>query len=324
MPRFGTFATSTNRAFGLTTKTGIGVVLGDGTVGIFQLGPSTTTRNKFTYATCTSTACGVAAASASTFGSSAAGNSTRGIFALGSTTTTRNKYTYATCTSTACGVASSTLNSSYGQAAGNSTRGIFANGFATAQFCKYTYATCTNTSLGTLAGRNNFQGSAVGNCTRGIFHMTGTQPGACCSSNDPSPVTMKYTYACDTNVNGTNIGSLNGTVAAGNSTRGIFSGGSYASGIGNSAQRYKYTYASCTVTTCGIASASSNNSAGSATGNSTRGIFGGGFGVSAVQQKFRDKYTYACDTSIRLGTSADASANNGASTAVSWSVGVNS
>ena len=117
---------------------------------------SSNIRNKYTYATCSSTACGVGSASSNAFAGSAAGNDTRGIFALGGNppTNTRNKYTYATCTSTACGVAVSSCTSFAGRAAaGNSTRGIFALGFNsgfTQQTTrnKYTYACCTSTAAG--------------------------------------------------------------------------------------------------------------------------------------------------------------------------------
>ena len=94
---------------------------GDGTKGIFALGSLTTTRNKYTYATCSSTAAGVASSSATSNSGSATGNSTRGIFALGSAcfsrTTIRNKYTYACCSSTAVGVAPSSAPSYGGSAA---------------------------------------------------------------------------------------------------------------------------------------------------------------------------------------------------------------
>ena len=135
----------------------------DGTKGIFALGyasVASTTRNKYTYACCTSTACGVGAASATSYNGSAAGNSTRGIFALGyacfcgvqSYSAIRNKYTYACCTSTACGVGTASIASDQQSAAGNSTRGIFAIGFTggsgVATRNKYTYASDTSTATG--------------------------------------------------------------------------------------------------------------------------------------------------------------------------------
>ena len=94
---------------------------GDGTKGIFALGSLTTTRNKYTYSTCSSTACGVAASSITSYFGSATGNSTRGIFAIGDTcfsaTVTREKYTYSNCSSTACGVGAACSTAGSGSAA---------------------------------------------------------------------------------------------------------------------------------------------------------------------------------------------------------------
>jgi hypothetical protein len=60
----------------------------DGTRGIFTIscggGSLSAVRNKYTYASCISTASGVGSASAGCAQGSAAGNNTRGIFALGS------------------------------------------------------------------------------------------------------------------------------------------------------------------------------------------------------------------------------------------------
>jgi hypothetical protein len=116
--------------------TGRGSATGNSTRGIFTVGvlnsggyPTpyfNSTRNKYTYATCTSTATGVGAASQASHYGSATGNSTRGIFALGLKgcacqlgTALRNKYTYACCTSTATGVASAS-SSTCGPGAGAS------------------------------------------------------------------------------------------------------------------------------------------------------------------------------------------------------------
>ena len=150
---------------------------GDGTKGIFALGYNTpsalTTRNKYTYSSCTSTACGVGAASAGSNSGSAAGNSTRGIFALGGGLTTRNKYTYASCTSTASGVAASSAGSTGGAAAGNLTRGIFSLGMNsvgcyTTTRNKYTYACCTSTASGVaVASQRGGCLSVAGNASIG-------------------------------------------------------------------------------------------------------------------------------------------------------------
>ena len=74
MPTITTRGAMSARGFGFGYKaTGGGG--GDGTKGIFALGYSggpSTTRNKYTYACCTSTASGVGAASAASYGGSAA------------------------------------------------------------------------------------------------------------------------------------------------------------------------------------------------------------------------------------------------------------
>ena len=109
MPTLITRGAGSANGFGFAARTGGGT---DGTVGIFTLGcGGGTTRNKYTYATCSSTAAGVGAATSASWRSEAAGNTTRGIFALGMTngstyTATRDKYTYACCAVTAATSAS--------------------------------------------------------------------------------------------------------------------------------------------------------------------------------------------------------------------------
>ena len=72
MPSIITRGAMSARGFGFGYKS----ASGDGTKGIFALGNfgggALTTRNKYTYASCTSTACGVGAASAASYGGSAA------------------------------------------------------------------------------------------------------------------------------------------------------------------------------------------------------------------------------------------------------------
>jgi hypothetical protein len=81
------------------------------------LGNGCTIRNKYTYSSCTSTACGVGVSSAVNYFGSATGNSTRGIFALGGPSVTRDKYLYSSCTSTATGVGAASVTSEGGSAA---------------------------------------------------------------------------------------------------------------------------------------------------------------------------------------------------------------
>jgi hypothetical protein len=165
----------------------------------------TNIRNKYTYATCSSTAACVAVSSATTYGGAAAGNKTRGIFALGysnpgGSNVIRNKYTYATCSSTACGVGSSSTASYRGSAVGDSTKGIFAMGLINSGSCpstirnKYTYSSCTNTACGVgAASAASYCGSAAGNSTRGIFALGSTAAGV-----GGTTTRNKYTYACCT------------------------------------------------------------------------------------------------------------------------------
>jgi hypothetical protein len=105
MPLISTKGAASAQGFGLFAATGGGCCLCDGNKGIFALGNSSgssTIRNKYTYATCASTACGVGSASQGGRDGSAMGNNTRGIFNLGSCgacrLNVRNKYTYASCT----------------------------------------------------------------------------------------------------------------------------------------------------------------------------------------------------------------------------------
>jgi hypothetical protein len=309
----------------------------DGTFGIFSLGRTgsgggdcgVTTRERYTFASDTSTTCGVGAASVNSRSGSAAGNATRAIFALGlaggAYSATRNKYTYATNVSTASGVPSASLGGNQQSAVGNSTRGIFALGFfppcrinGANQRDKYTYA-CDTSTAATSASQCNYGGSAAGNSTRGIFHLG-------LASNARSSTRNKYTYACDAS---TSVGVATASTASyagsatGNSTRGIFTIGCRSSGgIVGSCQRNKYTYATDTNTTCGVASASEQTVFGSAAGNSTRGIFAIGCN-STSRSATRNKYTYACDTNTASGV-ASASVQSGQGTAASWATCVNS
>ena len=322
--------------------TGGGGCATDGTVGIFAIGCTagknpnvfSVVRNKYTYASCTSTACGVGSASLASAGGAAAGNSSRGIFALGficngaAATAVRNKYTYACCSSTASGTASASVASGYQSAAGNSTRGIFAIGAyfnpaptSTATRNKYIYASDTSTACGIgAASAISFAGEAVGNSTRGIFALG--EVGTIGGTAAPSTTRNKYIYACDTSTAcGVAASSATSAIgsAAGNSTRGIFTLG--LAGGAPSTTRNKYIYACDTSTASGVGTASAATYGGSATGNSTRGIFSlGGTGAAALTT--RNKYTYACDTSTACGVAA-ASTTTSLGSAASWALCVN-
>jgi hypothetical protein len=124
---------------------------------------------------------------------------------------------------------------------------------------KYTYATDSSSSATASSNAGNSQ-SAFGNSTRGIFGLGNTIG---CSY---SKIRQKYTYATDTNTTCIPQFLFNyaGGSGAGNSTRGIAALGIlYQSGT-RIATREKWTYATCTTTSCGVAAQSANAWAGSA------------------------------------------------------------
>jgi hypothetical protein len=134
-------------------------------------------RNKYTYASCASTACGVGSASVTAYCGSAAGNGTRGIFTLGYApcrSTTRNKYTYACCSSTASGVGAVSTAANGSSGAGNSTRGIFAIGATgggvggTTTRNKYTYACCVSTASGVAVSSGISTGGSAVSWSTGV------------------------------------------------------------------------------------------------------------------------------------------------------------
>lgn len=337
MPAIITRGAISAQGFGFAAS---GVCALDGTKGIFALGcngANSTVRNKYTYVSCSNTASGVGAASLASRAGSGAGNSTKGIFALGLTnigagpSTVRNKYTYATCSSTACGVGSASAASYGGVAAGTGTAGIFALGgqqcgglwSSTTTTNKYTYASCSSAAATSLPANTKY-GAAVGNSTRGIFAVGCFNTCApFCSCFARSNQRKKYTYAtCSVTCSGVAT-ATNASIfqsAAGNSTRGIFAIGSITCGYVTT--RNKYTYACCSNTSCGVGSASCSSAKGSATGNSTRGIFHLGCINAGGSGTRRNKYTYATCASTSSGVAcSSASARLGSAT--SWATGVN-
>lgn len=321
MPTIISLAAGSARGFGHARK-----MANDGTKAIFAIGNSTTTRNKYTYSDCSSTASGVGGASANSYGGSAAGNGSRGIFSIGYTacgaSTTRNKYTYSDCSSTATGVAAATSGTYGSSAVGNSTRGIFSINPGGARN-KYTYSNCTSTQPSGCMGASSYTawGAAAGNCSKGIFALGFDYNHLPQAGN--SKLRDKYTYAtCVSTATTASLKASGYGSAAGNSTRGIFALGTTCCAI-VSGIREKFTYSNCTTTSCGVASVSSATYAsdGSAAGNSTRGIFQLGQACSVRTTK-RNKYTYASCTSTASGV-ASASANVVYGSGVSWALGVN-
>jgi hypothetical protein len=324
MPLIATRGAASAQGFGEFAQAAVS----DGTKAIFALGlvncvSWSTTRNKYTYATCASTACGVGTSVVGGGGCGrAAGNSTRGVFATGRGTAARCRHMYACCTTIA--TASSSVGVGGGTAAGNATRGIFSIGKSSCVLQTtrntFTYATCTSASAAAASIASDY-GSAVGNSTRGIFSLGRTFGCGYCSTSTRN----KFTYACNSStasgVASASFPSLFQS-AAGNSTRGIIALGrkcSSFSACGN--VRNKYTYACCTSTASGVATASvAIGYGGSAAGNSTRGIFA--LGSSGGSGSVRNKYTYACCTSTASGVGTSSSPGiNGA--AASWSLCVN-
>jgi predicted RecA/RadA family phage recombinase len=332
MPLHQTSGNISARGYGFGTLTSTN----DGTVGIFALGNiqtgpccifQSTTRNKYTYSNCSSTASGVASSSSFSFGGMAAGNSTRGIFALGRgcISKTTNKYTYANCTSTIS--TSLVCITCQGSATGNSTRGIFAMGktagnIQTTNRNKYTYSNCTTTATGVgAASTAQYGGSATGNSTKGIFQLGNNAVGGAgyCTRN-------KYTYACCTSTT-SGVGTASAknyfSSATGNGTRGIFALGYAYNGSTYlvSTTRNKHTYSCCTSTASGVGVASVASACGSAAGNSTRGIFALG-GASSQYLNTRNKYTYSSCASTASGVGS-ASVCSAIGSAASWASCVN-
>ncbi len=202
-------------AAGATAAAYSGSAAGNSTIGIFQLGYGCfggflTTRNKYTYASCTNGSATAATGSAG-FNPAAAGNSTVGIFAL-SSCGVRNKYIYAgdvVSAATNAGVCQQ-----YGSATGNSTVGIFALGrinyscrVVTRQ--KYTYSGCTVSGAG-AATAASMAGAAAGNSVVGIFALGCTYVGCafcpCTCTFYPvysyTTTRDKYTYSGDSVTSG--------------------------------------------------------------------------------------------------------------------------
>jgi len=261
---FGVFALNTYGPSPISAFSNSITAVVDGTFAIFALGfgssSSQTTRDKYTYSGDVVSVGG--AATAASYGGSAAGNSTVGIFALGcGGGSARNKYTYVGCVVSAGGAA--TAASRYGAAAGNSTVGIFALGFAPSASTtrdKYTYSGCV-VSAGGAATVASWLESATGNSTVGIFAL-GNAP---CHSTTRN----KYTYSgCVVSAGGAATVASSAGSAAGNSTIGIFALGGIACVA--SLIRNKYTYASCVVSAGGASTAVSRY--GSAASNGILGI----------------------------------------------------
>jgi hypothetical protein len=270
-------------------------VSGDGTFAIFALGLSTT-RNKYTYASCVATS--ATASTCNSSGGSAAGNTTFGIFALGNNNTARNKYTYTgDVVSSATAASRASL---YGAAAGNNTVGLFSLG---ARYCccfgyvgtntrnLYTYAGDTSTVFS--AGGQSLYQSGTGNSTVGIFAY-----GVLCCSTTAARFKYLYAYGILSSATSATLCTSRGA-AAGNSTVGIFALG-YGPCVGYVTTRDKYTYATDVVTTATAATFTSCFP--SAAGNSTRGIFSRGSCTSST-----NRYTYSNDTVVAGGALTGAS-----------------
>jgi hypothetical protein len=292
MPLLQTRGAGSARGFGFSATQASGG--GDSTVGIFALGQTvsssggSTTRNKYTFATCASTACGVGVSSCCSKGGSASGNSTRIIFQLGNGLTLRNKYTYATCTSTSATPNCSGANNSY--SIGNSTRGMMTLGsVATGRRNKYTYATDTSVNLFNMLFPSTFAGYGAGTSCFAIINM-----GA-----NAANVREKYTYATCT---GTYCGIASASVpnysgsATGNSTQGFFQFGATSSAGGDFRSNI-YTYATNTSVSGANTTGTFFTGYSSAAGTSTRGIFAlGRSDPSGVASPLRCKYTFATNT----------------------------
>jgi len=222
--------------------------------------------------------------------------------------TTRNKYTFSSDTN---GSATAASTATYGQsAAGYYVSAIFRTGLCFSSTTdKYTYSGDVVAPASAMTPGNS-QNMAVGNSTRGIFHQGYTSP-----FNVGQVCRTKYTYATDVTTAGANAagaGACAGS-AAGTCAIGIFHQGNYKpSGclpFGASTRRCKYTYS--TDTNAAGTSACVASFRGTATGNSTRGIFSAG-NAPAISST-REKYIYSGDTQS-TATAASASSRGGAAT----------
>lgn len=352
MPTIMTKGAASASGFGFGSLTGTPA---DGTKAIFQLGSGTSIREKYTYACCSSTTSGVGQVNQTGYCSpyctvgttvgSGFSNYSKGIFTLGTINATScarsqsidtNKYTFSTCSSVVGpNIGSTNCTSAKGNAVSNKTIGILSIGFSL-QCCvailvnkkrKFTYSSCAwaAVSANTTASAS---GSAVGNSTKAIIALGGTVYCASIGTYVTKVATRnKYTYASDVTtacgVGSASVASARGS-AAGNSTAGIFA--LSATGITCAvavATRNKYTYACCTSTATGVASSSANSSCGSASGNSTRGIFALGGTSPNGSSTTRNKYTYSSCTSTSSGVAVSSISSKGGA-AISWAVCVNS
>lgn len=210
-----------------------------------------------------------------------------------------DKFTYSTCASVS--VTGFGTCYGYGAAVGNSSRGMFALGTnittGTRATRKFTYSSCSVSTTGCLSA-NLSGGAGAGTSTVGILAL-----------GRGTTTTNKITYStCSIASAGTLSSAVGGGSAAGNSTRGIFATGGGGSSYQTqfSSGRQKYTYSTCSVTSCGIGTSSFQGTLGAAAGNSTIGMFAIGYiycgcGGGAVPSSYLNKYTYSSDTSTGTG-----------------------
>jgi hypothetical protein len=244
-----------------------------------------------------------------------AGNSGFAIFALGAInacgtlSTTRNRYTFSS--DAVSSATAATGASARGSAAGNSTVGIFALGCVSFNRSttrnKYTYSGCV-VSAGGAATQATAEGAATGNSTTGIFALGRNN---CSGVSGVIATRDRYTYSGDvvSSAASASRASVDGA-ATGNSTVGIFAlgGANFCGTICFSTCRNKYTYASNTSTTATSSSLPTRN--GSATGNSTVGIFAIGNRGSVTNS--REKYTYSGDVNSSATAASVASSEGSA------------
>lgn len=185
---------------------------------------------------------------------------------------------------------SSYIGNGSATAVGNLTEIIISSGFSLPVstigiISKYQYS---NDSVSTTTLQiNKYAMAATGNSTQGLFGF-----GASLTSNI-------YLYSNDTISSGTSFVTARQFLgAAGETTRGIFSGGINLSGTFLSSSE-KYTY-SGDVVSAGT-SLSLSRSGVSATGNTTVGIFSGGTN-GTIAYSTTDVYTYSSDA-VAVGAS---------------------
>lgn len=264
-------------------------------VGLFSGGYTTTyTTNTYLYSYAGGTFSAGTNLSTARHNHAAAGTSTAGIIAggvySGGNTASTEKYTYS---SNALSAGTNLTTARYGiSSTGTSTLGFFNGGYTTASVAVtdfYTYATDTVTS--STSGPPGVNGAAVGTPSVAVIGVGGT------SLAFGSIAMNIYDYSSSTWV-GSGANHFNTSTqllsASGNSTKGIFCGGSpAANGVAPSTNVYTFTFGTSTIATGTSLTYARAGLAG--TGNASIGVHAGGM-LSTTNYTYNELYNYSAGT----------------------------